>query len=106
MKEAGFDHTDFSEEAIENFFSKFGLNRELKLVGDGLGFEFHGEGLIFITLYNPLTGVRSGNNQPTKNKGFTGYIGLSGDDKKVKQAVSFIEENADCGEYSNERDFI
>lgn len=106
MKEAGFDHTDFSEEAIENFFSQFGLSREPKLVGSGLGFEFHGEGLTFITLYNPLTGLRSGNDTPTKNKGFTGYIGLSGDDKKVKKAVQFIMENADHGEYSDERDFI
>lgn len=106
MKEAGFDHTEFSEDMIDIFFSTFGLKKEPRLVGTGLGFEFTGAGITFVTLYNPLTGLRSGNDKPTKNKGFTGYIGLYGEEDIVDEAVKFIKENSDHGEYSEQRDFI
>lgn len=108
MKQAGFDHTQFkTPEAFKEFLAKFGFNEEPRLIAPGLGFEFSSPGLLFISLYNPLTGVRSGAENPSHEPGFAGYIGLEGDESKLKEAVKFIKKNAHCGEYAkNSRDYI
>lgn len=106
MKEAGFDITVFSEEKINLLFSQFSLSKEAVLNNNETGYQFNGDGITFITLYNPLTGIRAGQDRPSKEIGFAGYIGIEGEEEIVDQMVSFIKDNSEYGEYSDSRDFI
>lgn len=107
MRTSGFDHSSFNSESDMNtFFRKFGISKEPKLIGSGLGFRFIGESITCVFLYDPFTGTRSGQSEPSREIGFLGYVRIEGEEKDVALAVDFFKKNVECGEYDKDGGFI
>jgi len=100
--EAGFDTTIFStSEDFNKLLDFFGLVYTGQRDRNN-AFMFEGEGLKVVTSNNPLTGE---SNHPDTNpgvrKGFAGYIGVEGDQNKVKDFCRLVKRR--CEVY---KDFV
>lgn len=118
--EWGFDLTDFGTAAkFKKIVDEFGLkysrvlspwsSEKSDVPGREPHYEFHWEapGILIVTANNPITGEFNNPNQREPEKGYASYIGLTGDEEKVKKAVSMIKKLGVIKDESpGNRDFI
>lgn len=101
----GFDLTDIPAEKWQELVDMF----KLKLTHvDGKAFDWVSPNLVIITSNNPITGDYYQKGRRDNEKGYAGYIGITGDKASVLKAKNFIKKNATeiKDESKNQRDFI
>lgn len=109
----GFDLTDIKAEKWAELVKLLGLKSTLEDTrwsqkdNPSKWWVWKGDGIVINTSNNPVTG-KEANNGREDEKGYAGYIGITGDNEKVQKAVAFIKDNASDikGESKNKRDFI
>lgn len=108
----GFDTTDFGSAAkFQKIIDEFGLkpSKETKKApgGDYYSYWWKGPGISIVTGNNPITGEYMSPKNRDPEKGFASYIGLEGEEEKVKAAVAMIKKlGAYKGESKGKREFI
>lgn len=107
--EHGFDLTSFrSPSSFQRVLMAAGINPNQEPQRGHLGeFIWKGSGVTIVTGNNPITGEYMQAGQRRPEPGYASYIGLDGDEKKVKAIVELIKKTSEWGEESvGSRDFI
>lgn len=99
--EWGFDLTDFGSAAtfkkiVDKFHLKFKKVEKKSPISDSKYSEFHwkGIGILIVTGNNPITGEYSNPGLRENEKGYASYMGLEGEDWRVRDAVKMIKDLA------------
>ena len=91
--QAGFDVTDMHLSYWKKLFAFLKLDPDkFKPRKSGKPFVWKGSGITFVTTNNPFTGEYyiDGKRQP--EEGYASYIGIKGNEDKVKHAFDYIEK--------------
>lgn len=108
MSEYGFDLTDIDARDFRKITKKFKLKHKKGRRSGKLGYTYHdwkGKGITLRTEYNPITGRKT---QGKLERGFAGYIGITGKSTKVSNLARAIKRKAKYikGENPHQREFI
>jgi len=102
----GFDLTQFKPGGFQKVLQALSI-KPSPVKGSYGEWEWKGNNILIATANNPITGKYYSGGRPDE-KDYASYIGIEGDAKAVKKAVSLINKFADYikGESKNTRDFI
>ncbi len=114
--EWGFDLTDFGSAAqwkqiVDEFGLKYARVEKKSPVDEKYSYfhyEWKGPGILIVTGNNPITGEYSNPALRQPEKGYASYMGLEGEEWRVKQAVKMIKKLSTYikDESKNDREYI
>jgi hypothetical protein len=95
----GFDLMEFKEGAFEDILKRYGLRltRELKDAGTDMErtyFVWSNPAVSITTTNNPVTGEYQRALERAPEKGYAGYVGITGNEGVVKNLVKDIKRGA------------
>mgnify|MGYP001215146494 FL=1 len=104
----GFDLAGFKPGGYKKVLKALGIPMRSKIGRPEKGFQWKGRDILIVTGNDPITGKfrNPENRDPERN--YASYIGIEGEEQKVKQAVKLIKQNLQYykEESKGKRDFI